>query len=357
MDDVLILAGARTPIGRATRGAYNRTHGATLAGHAIEHAVARSGVDPVEIDDVVLGVGMPEGATGHNLARNAALRAGLGVGVAGTTINRYCASGLQAIASAAHHVAFDGVPVVVAGGAESISLVQPTLNVNHYTEERLLRDHADLWMSMLQTADNVATRYGVSREAQDAYALESQRRTAEAQTAGRFDAEIVPLTTWKSEVDKATDTAREVETTLTRDEGNRPETTLEALLGLKGVPGLASGLEDDDHRGQLEPALRRRGGRRARERAVREPPRFTGARRVPRVRRRGRVSGRDGRRPRARRAEAARTPRAHGGRRRPVGAQRGVRRADALLPRRARHPERAAQRRRRRDLRRPSRTA
>lgn len=231
----VVVAGARTPIGKAFRGAFNMTHGATMAGHAIKHAVERSGVDPHDIEDTVIGVGMPEGATGHNLARNAAVRAGLPIEVAGTTITRYCASGLQAISTAAHRIVVDGAPAMVAGGAESISLVQNNTNIKFFGEEWLMRHQADLFMPMIETADLVAKRYNVSREAQDEYALQSQRRTAAAQDAGRFDAEIVPLPSYKYEEDKATGDVREVMFTLQKDEGNRSDTTLEGLAKLKSA--------------------------------------------------------------------------------------------------------------------------
>jgi acetyl-CoA C-acetyltransferase len=233
--EAVIVSGARTPIGKAFRGAFNMTHGATMAGHAIRHAVERAGIDVNDIEDTVIGVGMPEGATGHNLARNAAVRAGLPLTVAGTTITRYCASGLQAISTAAQRIVVDGAPAMVAGGAESISLVQNATNLKFFTEEWLMRHQADLFMPMIETADLVAKRYDVSREAQDAYALQSQQRTAAAQHAGRFDAEIVPLPAYKIEEDKATGSIREVMTTLTKDEGNREDTTLEGLLKLKSA--------------------------------------------------------------------------------------------------------------------------
>jgi acetyl-CoA C-acetyltransferase len=235
MPEAVIVSAARTPIGRAFRGAYNQTHGATLAGHAIAHAVERAGVDPAEVEDVVLGVGLPEGATGNNLGRVAALRAGLPIGVPGTTINRYCGSGLQAIATAAGRVVVDGAKVVVAGGCESISLVQNVMNVHNFTEEWTLRHEPDLYMPMLQTADAVAKHYKISREAQDAYALQSQERTAAAQAAGRFDAEIVPLETWKFVERKEDGSFLEERVTLDRDEGNRSDTTLAGLAALKGV--------------------------------------------------------------------------------------------------------------------------
>jgi acetyl-CoA C-acetyltransferase len=242
MPEAVIVSAARTPIGRAFRGAFNQTHGATMAGHAVAHAVARAGVDPGEVEDVVIGTGLPEGATGHNLGRNAALRAGLPISVPGTTINRYCASGLQAISTAAGRIIADGAKVVVAGGCESISLVQNDLHLTGFTEEWLVRNVPDVFMPMLQTADNVAKHYNVSREAQDEYAYASQQRTAAAQAAGRFDAEIVPLAAWKYVEDKATGAFREERVTLTRDEGNRPETTLAALAALNGVLGPASSI-------------------------------------------------------------------------------------------------------------------
>jgi acetyl-CoA C-acetyltransferase len=237
MSDAVIVSTARTPIGKAFRGAFNQTHGAVLAGHAIAHAVERAGVDPSEVEDVVMGCGLPEGATGHNVARLAAIRAGLPVTTAGTTINRFCSSGLQAISAAAHRVIADQVPVMVAGGVESISLVQNNLNQAHFTETWLMQHKPELWMSMIDTAEVVAARYGVSREDQDAYALISQQRTAAAQEAGRLDAEIVPLTATKLVTDRQTGATSEAEVTFTRDEGNRPKTTLEGLSGLAPVRG------------------------------------------------------------------------------------------------------------------------
>jgi acetyl-CoA C-acetyltransferase len=237
MSEAVIVSAARTPIGRAFRGAFNQTHGATMAGHVVQHAVARAGVDPAEVEDVIIGVGLPEGATGHNLGRTAALRAGLPRRVPGTTINRYCASGLQAIGTAAGRVLVDGAKVVVAGGCESISMVQNDVHVKGFTEEWLLRNEPDVFMPMLQTADNLAKHYKISRESQDEYALASQQRTAAAQNAGRFDAEIVPLPSWKYVEDKASGTVREERVVLAKDEGNRADTTLDGLAALKGVLG------------------------------------------------------------------------------------------------------------------------
>ena len=235
MREAVIVSAARTPIGKAFRGAYNQTHGATLAGHVIEEAVKRAKVDLAEVEDVILGVGLPEGATGNNLGRVAALRAGLPKSVPGTTVNRYCASGLQAISFAAQRVMVDGCEVVVAGGAESISMVQNTMNINGFTEEWMLRHEPDVYTPMLQTADFVAKKYGVSRERQDEYALQSQQRTAAAQAEGRFKDEIAPFPTWKFVEDKENGSFREELVTLANDEGNRADTTLEGLAKLKGV--------------------------------------------------------------------------------------------------------------------------
>ncbi len=235
MREAAIVAAARTPIGKAFRGAFNQTHGATLAGHVIKTAIDRAHVEPVEIDDVIMGVGLPEGATGNNLGRVAALRARLPVTVPGTTINRYCASGLQAISLAAQRIIVDGADTIVAGGAESISMVQTNMNVEFFTEDWMLRHEPDLYMPMLQTADYVAKKYGVSRERQDEYALQSQQRTAAAQKAGAFDAELAPLPAWKYVEDKETGEVREERVALKADEGNRPDTTLEGLAKLPGV--------------------------------------------------------------------------------------------------------------------------
>ncbi len=235
--EAVIASTARTPIGKAFRGAFNNTHGATLAGHAIKHAVERAGVDPDEVEDVIVGVGLPEGAAGHNVARLSAIRAGLPITASGTTVNRFCSSGLQTISMAAQRVVMDQVPVMVAGGLESISLVQNNLNTHHFTEDWLMANKPELWMSMIETADNVAKRYGVSRDAQDEYALSSQMRTAAGQQAGKFDDEIVPITTSKVVADKETGKTWEEEVTLEKDEGNRPTTNLDGLSSLQAVRG------------------------------------------------------------------------------------------------------------------------
>ena len=198
----------------------------------------RAGLEPGEVEDVILGCAMPEGATGQNIARQAALRAGLPVTTGGVTVNRFCSSGMQAIAMAAQRVIVDRVPVMVAGGLESISLVQNEHMNLHRMRESWLEDHKpEIYMTMIETAEVVAKRYYVTREMQDEYALASQQRTAAGQKAGRFDAEIVPFTTVKLTQDKATGAVSEEEVTLARDEGNRPDTTLEGLAGLKPVTG------------------------------------------------------------------------------------------------------------------------
>lgn len=237
MNEAVIVSTARTPIGKAYRGAFNNTHGAVMAAHCISHAVERAGIDPAEVEDVILGCGYPEGATGKNVARLAAYRAGLPVTTSGTTVNRFCSSGLQAIAMAAQRVVMDRVPVMVAGGVESVSLVQPYLNRHCFEEEWLMEHKPELWMSMIDTADTVAKRYNVSRDAQDEYALQSQQRTAIAQQAGLFDDEIVPITTMKDVKNKDTGEISQQEVTLDRDEGNRPDTNAEGLAKLEPVMG------------------------------------------------------------------------------------------------------------------------
>jgi len=235
MSEAVIVSTARTPLAKSFRGSFNQTHGSTLGGHAIRHAVQRAGLDPAEVEDVIMGCGTPEGDTGNNIARLCAVRAGLPISVGGTTVNRRCASGLQAISIAAQRVLVDKVPILVAGGVESISLVQPTLHQPKSVDPWLLEHKPALWMPMNETGDVVAIRYGISREAQDRYALLSQQRTAAAQQAGRFDEEIVPLTTTKLVTDKVTGETHEEEVTLSRDECNRPNTTLEGLLALRPV--------------------------------------------------------------------------------------------------------------------------
>ena len=236
MVDAVIVSTARTPIGKAQRGALNITKGADMAAHAIRHALARGKVDPAEVEEVVMGCGYPEGATGGNVARHAALVAGLPVQSTGVTVSRFCASGLEAVAHAAKRIVMDGVPVAVAGGVESISLVQP-INRELFRNDWLMSHKPDIYVTMIETGDTVAARYGVSREAQDRFALASQQRTAAAQASGLFDTEIVPITVEKLVTDKATGESRKETVTLAKDEGNRPDTQLEGLLQLKPVRG------------------------------------------------------------------------------------------------------------------------
>lgn len=236
MRDAVIVATARTPIGKAYRGTFNNTEAPTLAAHAIREAVARSGADPAEVEDVILGCAMQQGSSGQNIARQALLAAGLPVSVAGMSVDRQCSSGMMAIAIAARQVLEDNMPVVVGGGVESISLVQN----EHYNQYRasdpaVVTAAPDIYMSMLETAEVVARRYGISREAQDSYALQSQQRTAAAQESGRFDQEIVSVTANMGRMDKETREVSFVETTLERDEGNRPDTSAEGLSALKPV--------------------------------------------------------------------------------------------------------------------------
>lgn len=237
MTQAVIVSTARTPIGRAYKGAFNATKSPTLLGHAIEHAVARSGIAADEIEDVVIGTVLAGGTAGMNLARNGVFAAGLGVGVSGQTLDRQCASGLMAIATAAKQIIVDGMNIVVAGGQENISAVQKQYFdwASSEADPAVKAKVPNAYMPMLLTAEFVANKYGVSREAQDLYALQSQQRTAAAQQAGRFDAEIVPLVSQMAVVDKETQAVSYREVRLAKDEGNRPETTLESLSALKPV--------------------------------------------------------------------------------------------------------------------------
>ena len=238
MTDAVIVSTARTPIGKAYRGALNVTEGATLLGHAIGEAVKRANVDPKEVEDVVMGAALQQGATGGNIARKALLRAGLPVTVGGTTIDRQCASGLQAIALAARSVIFDGVEIAVGGGGESISLVQNDhANKFHTQDPALLEIKGEVYMPMIDTAEVVAKRYNISRERQDEYSLESQRRVAAAQQGGKFKDELAPIATKMAVADKATGAVSFRDVTLSQDEGPRPDTTAEGLAGLKPVRG------------------------------------------------------------------------------------------------------------------------
>jgi acetyl-CoA C-acetyltransferase len=233
--EAVIVSTARTPIGRAYKGAFNATPSPTLASHAIKAAVERSGVDPAEIEDVIMGAALQQGVQ-TTIGRTAALRSGLPVTVAGMSIDRQCASGLMSIATAAKQVIVDRMDVCVAGGVESISLVQ-TPEMRLGSDPELLSMHNGVYMPMIQTAEVVGNRYTVSRERQDQYALRSQQRTAAAQEAGRFDDEIVPVTARMAVKDKETGEISMKEVTITKDEGNRPDTTIEGLRSLQPVMG------------------------------------------------------------------------------------------------------------------------
>jgi len=238
VSDAVIVSTARTGLAKSWRGALNMTHGATLGAHVVRAAVERAGVDPAEVEDVLMGCALPEGTTGGNIARQIALRAGLPVTTAGATVNRFCSSGLQAIAMAAHRVLVDRVPVLVAGGVESISCVQNEANRHMARDPWLLEHKPSIYDTMLQTAETVARRYGIPRRAQDEYGVRSQQRAAAAAAEGRFRDEIVPLTTVMALADKDSGRLFTREVTLASDEGIRPETTYEAVARIKpALPG------------------------------------------------------------------------------------------------------------------------
>ncbi|MFT6092550.1 MAG: acetyl-CoA C-acetyltransferase [Pseudohongiellaceae bacterium] len=234
--EAVIVSTARTPIGKAYRGAFNDTDAPTLGGHAIAAAVERAGIDPAEVDDVVMGCAMQQGSSGFNIGRTAGVAAGLPSSVSGMSMDRQCASGMIAIATAAKQVIFDNMPIVIGAGLESISLVQNE-HRNGYrgTDPNVIAKSEHAYMSMLDTAEIVAKRYGISRDAMDEYALQSQQRTAAAQAAGKFADEIAPMTSKMLFMDKETKKQSVHEVTLDKDEGNRPTTTLEGLVGLKPV--------------------------------------------------------------------------------------------------------------------------
>lgn len=236
MKEAVIVATARTPIGKAYRGAFNNTDGPTLGGHAIKEAVKRAGIALDEIDDVVMGCAVQQGTTGYNIGRLAAVAAGLPNTVSGMSMDRQCASGMMAIATAAKQIICDNMPIVIGAGMESISLVQNDHRNKYRTvDEHVLALSHDAYMPMLQTAEVVAKRYNISREAQDEYSLQSQQRTAAAQAAGKFDQELAPMESNMGVADKATGDISFRKVTLSKDEGNRPETNIEGLNGLKPV--------------------------------------------------------------------------------------------------------------------------
>jgi len=238
MNEAVIVSTARTGLARSWRGAFNMTHGATLGGHAVSHAIARARVDPAEVDDVLMGCALPEGATGWNIARQIALRAGCPVTVPGATVNRFCSSGLQTIVLAAQRIITGEADAIVAGGVESISCVQNEMN-GHMRRETWLAEHKpEVYWTMLETAETVAKRYGISRERQDEYGARSQQRAAAAAAAGKFDDEIVPISVTMGVAEPEAGRIYTRETTLSKDEGIRADTTYEAVSNIKpALPG------------------------------------------------------------------------------------------------------------------------
>ncbi len=237
MREAVIVSTARTGLAKSHRGGFNNTGGVAMAGHAIQHSIERSGADPAEIEEVVLGCGTPQGTTGNNIGRLAAIKAGCPVTTTGMTISRHCSSGLQAIATAASRIIVDGVETIVGAGVESISLSMTGKGFSHQVDGPLMEQYPGLWMPMIETADIVADRYKVSREYQDEYSLESQKRTAAAQEGGLYEHEIVPMDTRMIVTDKESGETSEVDYTVSGDECNRPTTTLEGLQKLKPIRG------------------------------------------------------------------------------------------------------------------------
>lgn len=237
MTSAVIVSTARTPLAKSWKGAFNMTHGATLGGHAVEHALKRAGLEPGEVDDVIMGCATPEGATGANIARQIALRAGCPVTVSGMTVNRFCSSGLQTIAIAAQRVMAGEADIFVAGGVESISCVQQEMNTHMLKESWLAKNKPEIYWNMLQTAEQVASRYKISRDRMDEYGARSQQKATAGQEAGLFEAEIAPITVTAGVADKLTGmTTRQV--TVSKDEGIRPGTTKEGISGIKpALPG------------------------------------------------------------------------------------------------------------------------
>jgi acetyl-CoA C-acetyltransferase len=238
MTDAVIVSTARTGLAKSWKGAFNMTYGATLGAHSVKHAVARAGIDPEEVEDVIMGSSFGEGTTGGNIARAVALRAGLPTSTAGLSVNRFCSSGLQSIALAAQRILTEGSTAIVAGGLESISCVQNEANTHMRRDPWLVENKPTLYWSMLETAENVAKRYHISKEAQDQYGVRSQLRAAAAQSAGKFNDEIVPMTTVMSVTDKDSGSITSREVTIAKDEGIRPDTTLEAVAKIRpAIPG------------------------------------------------------------------------------------------------------------------------
>src|SRR5215471_2327021 len=240
MPDAVVVSTARTPLCKSWRGAFNMTHGATMGGHALRHAIDRAKLEPAEIDDVIMGCANPEGATGRNIARQIAIRAGCPVTTAGMTVNRFCSSGLQTIAMAAQRVMTGEGDVYAAGGVESISCVQNEMNKHMINDDWIVEHKPELYWPMLQTAEYVSQKYGIGRDRQDEYGVRSQQRAAAARAAGRFDAEIVPMTTRMKVVDKASGVESVQDVTVSQDEGIRADTTFEGVSKIK--PAIEGGV-------------------------------------------------------------------------------------------------------------------
>jgi acetyl-CoA C-acetyltransferase len=240
MADAVIVATARTPLCKSWRGALNMTHGATMGGHVVKHALQRANLDPSEVEDVIMGCANPEGATGWNIARQIAIRAGMPVSVAGMTVNRFCSSGLQTVVLAAQRVLSGEAGIFVAGGVESISCVQNEMNKHMFQEDWLKGHKPEIYWPMLATAENVAKRYKISREAQDRYGVDSQLKAAKSRTEGKFKEEIVPISTTMKVVDKNTGAESLKEVTVTDDEGIRADTTYEGVANIK--PAIEGGV-------------------------------------------------------------------------------------------------------------------
>ncbi len=351
MTDAVIVSTARTGLAKSWKGAFNMTHGATLGGHSVKHAVARAKLDPAEVEDVLMGCATPEGACGSNIARQIALAAGLPVTVPGATVNRFCSSGLQTIAMAAQRIIAGECDILVAGGVESISCVQQEANRHMITDPALLKMKPEIYWNMLQTAEQVAKRYKVDKARMDEYGVRSQLNAAAAAAAGKFNDEIVPMTVTMGVADKATGQLLTKQVTIAADEGIRPDTTLEGVAKIRSAmpggvitAGNASQFSDGSSASVVmnaklaeQKGLNPLGIFRGFAVAGCEPdemgigPVFA----VPKARRRR--PGLDG-----------------GGRHRPVRTQRGLRRAGAVLRRHPGHPDGQAQRQRRRHRRRPS---
>jgi acetyl-CoA C-acetyltransferase len=235
MSNAVIVSTARTGFGKSWRGAFNMTYGATMGGHAVQQAVARAGIDPAEVEDVLMGCALTEGTTGGNIARQIALRAGLPESTGGVTVNRFCSSGLQTIAMAAQRVITEKVPVIVAGGLDSISCVQNDMNAKMRQDPWLVEHEPGIFWTMIQTAEQVAKHYGISRERQDEYGVRSQKRAAEARAAGKFNDEIAPMKVTMGVVDEATSRLSTREITISQDEGIRPDTTIEGVSKIRTV--------------------------------------------------------------------------------------------------------------------------